>query len=248
VTFEIYRPGHVKNAAHDALRDMMADFDPGKSYADMMRHRISGKAADACHDIYYVAHENGAARSRLWMGWGRHADAIGNWGNFYTDEAFRSQGLGKALLDLWFEDLQHTAQPPLCLLCTTGSAWVTKLYARYGFRTVMKGQEYGPLYKPVGDSPATFDAFCDTYYHPSDSLLWRVADIAYRHEIDCLLRFVFAARGLTFGIGEVGSVEAGLLYHPTRTGMLFSADGHCVGWTFDGQAQVHPMYTKASII
>ena len=65
---EIFYPAKGQNAAAAALARMMADFDPGKSYADMMRHRISGKAANACHDVYYVAHEDGVARSRLWMG------------------------------------------------------------------------------------------------------------------------------------------------------------------------------------
>ncbi len=245
---EKYVPGTPKNAAFAAIAAMMNDFDAGVSYADMMRYRIRGEAATVCHDVYYVAHEDGAARSRLWMGWGRHADAIGNWGNFYTDQAFRGQGIGRRLLDFWFADLKNTPNPPLCFLCTTGSRWVTELYREYGFRPAIAGSEFGPLYLPIGDSPATFREFCAAYYRPSATLRLRRADIAYRHEIDCLLRFVYADRGLPFGIGEVGSAEAALLYHPSRSDMLFSEDGHCVGWSFDGQLQLHPMYRDATVL
>lgn len=247
MTFEKYLPGQPSDAAHRALYAMMRDFDIGKSYADMMRHRISGKAADACFDVYYVAHEQEMAYSRLWMGWGRHSDAIGNWGNFYTDEAFRGQGLGRRLLDLWYEDLQDMADAPLCFLCTTGSPWVTELYAQYGFRPIFTERQYGPLYKPVGNSPAAFDDFCKAYYRPSAALYWRRAEIAYRHEIDCLLRFVYAKRGLPFGFDGLDSIEAGILYCPERVGMLFSEDGHCVGWSFDDAVQLHPAYTSATI-
>lgn len=245
--FEKYLPGQPSNEAHRALSAMMQDFDTGKSYADMMRHRISGKAAGSCFDVYYVAHEHETAYSRLWMGWGRHSDAIGNWGNFYTDAAFRGKGLGTRLLDLWHDDLQSMTDAPLCFLCTTGSPWVTDLYRRYGFRPIFAERQYGPLYKPMGTSPASFDDFCETYYRPSAVLYRRPADIAYRHEIDCLLRFVYAKRDLPFGFKELDSIEAGILYCPDRVGMLFSGDGHCVGWSFDDAVQLHPAYKDAVV-
>ena len=91
---EKFIPGKSENTAYYALLDMMTDFDLGISYADMMRYRIRGAAADDCHDIYYIAHDQGMALSRHWNGWGKHADAIGNWGNFYTDPAYRGKGIG----------------------------------------------------------------------------------------------------------------------------------------------------------
>ena len=86
MTVERYVPGTPPNGAARAIADMMRDFDTGKSYADMMRYRICGAAADECNDTYYVAYREQKALSRLWMGWGRHRDAIGNWGNFFTVE------------------------------------------------------------------------------------------------------------------------------------------------------------------
>ena len=248
MTLEKYVPGEEQGAAFAAISDMMRDFDIGQSYADMMRYRIAGHAAAQCSDTYYVAHENGAARSRLWMGWGRHPGAIGNWGNFYTDPRFRGRGIGRALLDFWFAHLRATKALPRCFLCTTGSREITALYGEYGFRTALPGREYGPLYLPIGDSPDTFAAFCEDYYRPSPLLYRRPATIGYRHEIDCLLRFAYTARGLAFGIGEMGWMDAALLYAPERTEMLFTPQGHCVGWGFDGQLQLHPLYRNAEII
>lgn len=245
---EKYIPGEVKNDAYTALQGMIRDIDKGKSYADMMRLRVSGQVSSACNDVYYVAHELGRALARHWNGWGKHPDAIGNWGNFYTDEQYRGQGIGGKLLQFWFEDFQSATDLPLCFLCSTGTRELASLYSRFGFRPAIEGTECGPLYMPVGDSPASFREFCATYYRPSAVLEHRPADVAYRHEIDCLLRFVYMDRDLQFGIKGLPGIEQALLYYPNRCGMLFSDDGHCVGWSFDGETQVHPLYIDSIIV
>ena len=96
---EKYIPGDVKNDAYTALEEMIRDIDKEKPYADMMRLRVSGQVSSACNDVYYVAHELGRALARHWNGWGKHPDAIGNWGNFYTDEQYRGQGIGGKLIE-----------------------------------------------------------------------------------------------------------------------------------------------------
>ena len=80
--FEIYVPGAPISDAGRALSAMLKDYNPGASYADMMRLRISGSVSDVCTDTYFVAHEDGVCYSRLWHGWGKHKDAVGNFGNF----------------------------------------------------------------------------------------------------------------------------------------------------------------------
>lgn len=245
---EKYTAGAEKNAAFDAISEMMDGFDTGRSYADMMRHRISGAAADECNDIYYVAHEGGRGVSRHWMGFGRHDDAIGNWGNFYTVPESRGKGIGGKLLDFWYKDFKETEPKPLCFLCTAGSVELTRLYSRFGFRPAISGRNFGPLYMPVGDSPASFKDFCDAYYKPSSVLIHRPASIGYRHEIDCLWRFYFVENGLGFGLRGITCMDEGLLYHRERTGMLFSLDGHCVGWSFDGEIITHPLYKDSDIL
>lgn len=243
MVFEKYIPGEPKNKAYEALFEMMKDFDNDKSYADMIRYRISGAVSNECNDRYYVAHEDGKAASRHWAGWGKHSDAIGNWGNFYTDPQFRGKGIGGKLLRFWYEDFQTVSNPPLCFLCSAGTKELTELYSRFGFVTAMEDADRGPLYMPIGDSPSSFREFYNSYYKPSDSIIHKRAMVEYRHEIDCLLRFAFIDLGIPFGIGDVKSIEAALLYNPERVGILFSDDGHVVGWSFDRKIQVYPLYS-----
>ena len=244
---EKFTSGDTSCVAYNAITKMMDGFDTDKAYADMIRLRVSGKIADKATDIYYVAHEDGKALSRHWMGWGKHNDAIGNWGNFYTAEECRGKGIGGKILNMWFEDFNSKSDLPLCLCCTANKD-LTKVYSRFGFRPALDGADCGPLYLPVGDSPATFREFAENYYRPSDVIYHKPVDIGYRHEIDCLLRFYFYNSNTEFGFGEMDYLEKGYLYAPEKTGMLFSSDGHCAGWSYDGKIQVHPMYVKSQII
>lgn len=245
---EQYAPGAEKDDAYRALYEMMRDYAQGRSYADMIRLRLSGAVADQCNDTYYVVREGTQALARLWTGWGRHADAIGNWGNFYTEEACRGKGIGGALLNAWFADLKGRTDLPRCLLCSAATRELTELYGRFGFRPAIAGTDRGALYLPIGKSPASFRDFYREYYRPSDVLHHRKATVEYRHEIDCLLRFAFRDLHINFGIGETESVEAAVLYHPDRCGMLFSRDGHCVGWSMDGVRQVYPLYEHSAVL
>ena len=245
--FEKYIPGQEKNAAYHAICDMMEHYVSRSSAGSMIRHRLEGNVADECRDTYYVAHEDGVGASRLWMGWGDHPDSIGNWGNFYTDEAQRGKGLGGKLLTLWYDDLKTVDSPPLAFLCTAASTALIGVYGKYGWRPALRGEDKLPLYLPIGSSPETFQELCEMYYKPSSALYVRPATIGYRHEIDCLLKFAFMDMGLDFGIDGVNA-EAAILYHPGKAKMLFTADGHCVGWSFNGINQIHPLYEKAEII
>ena len=125
-----------------SLQKMLENENIGVSYADMMRYRVSNRAATQCTDTYYVAHSDGRALSRLWNGWGRHQDAIGNFGNFVTLEELRGQGIGHKMLDFWFEDISARDDLPLCFLCM-GEKRAAKLYFPYGFQTIEKDAEYG---------------------------------------------------------------------------------------------------------
>ena len=244
--FEKYVGGSEQSEAQKALFAMMDGVDVGVDYADMIRLRMDGRAVAECYDAYYLAREGETAFSRLWNGWGKHEDAIGNWGNFLTDEKMRGQGVGGGLLRFWYEDLEGEEKKPLCLCCTAANEGLVTVYGRYGFVRAVEGKMY--LYKPLGDNPTTFKEFCETYYRPSETLVHKPACLGYRHEIDCLLRFAYADLGLTLGIGEQTGVERAILRYPHRAGMLFSEDGHCVGWSFDGQIQVHPLYAGTRIL
>ena len=238
--------GDPQSESQTALADMLKDENIGTSYADMMRYRVANKATNDCIDTYYVAHENGTAYSRLWNGWGRHEGAIGNYGNFVTVEEVRGQGLGHRMLGFWHNDIKNRDDLPLCFLCM-GERRAAKLYFPYGFRTIEKGAEWGPLFMPLGDSPTDFREFCDNYYRPSDLLFRRKATVQWRHEIDCLLKYCLWTMGLDHTInGKI--LEQALLYSPGAAELLFTEDSRCVGWMLDGEIRIHPYYSKCEII
>ena len=237
--------GEGCSPAQNALRLMLKDENIGTSYADMMRCRLDNLVADQCKDIYYVAYEGDRAYSRLWNGWGRHAGAIGNFGNFVTVQELRGQGLGHRMLEFWFDDIKGRQGLPLCFLCM-GDKRAAKLYFPYGFQTIEKGATYGPLFMPLGNTPTDFREFCEEYYRPSPILLRRPASVEWRHEIDCLLKYALWSRGLDHTINGI-YLEQALLYFPDRADLLFTESGRCVGWGLDGITRMHPVYQNSKI-
>ena len=246
LTIEKFLCGEHTSAAQTALASMLKEENVGVSYADMMRYRVANRAADQCIDVYYVAHENGIAYSRLWNGWGRHSDAIGNFGNFVTLEELRGQGLGHRMLDFWFNDLRSRDNKPICLLCM-GEKRAAKLYFPYGFKTIEKDAGWGPLFMPLGDSPTDFAEFCDNYYLPADHLISRPATVEWRHEIDCLLKYSLWNMDIDYTVGGK-TLEQALMYHPNSAHLLFTEQDRCVGWSFSGESVIHPKYAKCEII
>lgn len=247
LTYHVYRPAQSMTDAGKSLARMLADESPGKSYAEVMRLRVSGALAQACTDTYFVALDGDVCVSRLWNGWGKHEDAIGNFGNFLTLEQYRGQGIGTRLLEMWYADLQARDDKPLALFCTSAPR-AARMYEAYGMRPIVKGADYGPSYMPLGDSPADFEAFCDAYYQPTSALNARPATFTWRHEIDLLLKFALLQRGLPFGFEGMPTLEQALLSAPDKTALLFTDGGRCVGWRYDGHAQIYPAYEKNEII
>lgn len=247
MVLEKHIPGQNGTSAHIALRNSITAAPNKTPTHEVLLRHIDGVFADECDETFYVAHEDGRLISRLWMGFGKHKDAIGNWGYFFTDPDFRGQGIGGSVLKLWHEDFLSRSDLPLCFLCTTGSQRITEYYGKFGFRPAIEGTTFGPLYMPVSDSPATFGEFCEKYYQPSEKLRVAPATMEFRHEIDCILRFYFMSCYREYGIGEFNGVDVAILQAPERTQMLFSDDGHCVGWGVDGIYRIHPIYEKLKI-
>ncbi len=239
--YEIFEPDEGESDAGQALSRMLAKESPGKSYADAMRARVSGALASECTDIYFVALDGDDCVSHLWNGWGKHADAVGNFGNFLTLEEYRGQGIGTKLLELWYADLQARPNQPIGLFCTSAPG-AARMYAAYGMKPILKDAQYGPSYMPLGDSPTDFAELCRTYYQPSDALISMPASFEWRHEIDLLLKFALLQKGLPFGFEGMPSLEQALLSAPEKTELLFTLQGRCVGWRYDGQVQVYPDY------
>ena len=179
--------GGIKDEAYNALYNMTPKDDV------YIHLRLSGALNDVCNDIYFVTHEDGVGYSRIWMCYGKHEGAVGNWGAVYTPEQYRGKGYCGMTLDFCFEELGKMKNPPPALFCTAGE--ITKVYKRYGFVPALKGATQGPLYMPLGDSPKTFAEFCEQYYTPADELVIVNADFGRRNEVDCLLRFALRDMG-----------------------------------------------------
>ena len=244
--FDMYLPENGLNEAGVALSNMIKDLDLGVAYADTLRIRVSGGASKESIDRYYVAHENGICYSRHWNGWGRHENAIGNFGHFFTIEEMRGKGIGKRLLEMWHEDLMLQSDKPLVLCCTAGER-PGKMYEPYGFLRVREGANWGPMFMPLGDTPKNFRSLCDMYYEPSDTLICKKATLEWRHEIDCLLKFAFFDRGIDFDIGNVSYIEHALLHYPNDTRLIFTDENRCVGWMLGNEVRLYPEYDAKKI-
>ena len=241
------------SSALRALKEHINTLDKTLSYAKMMEYRTNGMAKDECIDTYYIAYENEKMLSRLWNGWGRHENAIGNFGNFLTLEEARGKGVGGKLLKMWIDDISARQDSPLGLFCSAGSVELVNLYAKYGFSLAVKNTITGPLYKPLNDSPLTFSEFCEKYYTPSDKLYVRKASVEYRHEIDCLLKFALLNNDVEFGFEEAKSIEEILMFKKYGANILFTKDNKVAGWQIllsDGcvKTQVYPLYNDSEII
>ncbi len=244
---EIYIPGETRPESTEVLIGAVKDIDPDKSYANMIRYRIDGNAADQCKDVYYICtDENGKFCSRLWMGWGRHKGAVGNWGNFNTDESLRGQGIGRIMMDAWTKDLANRDDAPLALFCTASerhTAW----YKNYGWRCAMKDAVRGPLYFPIGNSPETFGEFCEMYYKPASSLTFKPATVEWRHEIDCLFKFAMLYIDQDYLPCGMESLEVSLLAGDKNVEIIFTDTNIPVGLSYkkpDGtkDIKIYPAY------
>ena len=179
--------GEEKNEVFRALYNMTPAEDV------YMHMRMSGAVSDVCTDIYFVTHEGEEALCRVWMCYGKHEGAVSNWGAVFTPPQHRGKGYCVKTLDLCFDELEKMDNPPPALFCTAGT--ISEVYKRYGFVPALKGAEMGPLYRPFGNSPATFQEFCEQYYTDTDELVVIDADFGHRNEVDCL----FALRAYGHG-------------------------------------------------
>lgn len=243
----------VDNESTPALKEHILTLNLSLSYAKMISNRVEGLYKNQCTDVYFVAHDNGKMFSRLWHGWGNHNNSIGNFGNFLTIEEARGMGIGREMLKMWCDDIKKRENLPLGLFCSAGSKELVKLYSKFGFRLAVRGTEVGPLYKPLGESPETFVEFCEKYYTPTDKIYAKKANVEYRHEIDCLLKFALLDNGLKFGFDEVSCIEEIFAFDTNfSANILFTSNDRVAGWQIilpDGtvKTQVYPIYNDVKI-
>lgn len=240
--------GSIQTPAARALSRWLSTVETDRSYLPMMQYRIAGKAAKECTDVYFVATENDRAVSRLWHGWGKHPDAIGNFGNFMTEEACQGRGIGRQMLKAWEADLESRKDLPIGLFCSAVNGFLIDMYGKYGFTQAVVKPTYSMLYKPLDGSPATFSELCEDYYCTAQSLTVRPATVGWRHEIDLLLKFALAAEGEVLGLPSCKTLEEAIVWpHIGTAQLLVTEKDRPVGWSFTGPDgvthwQIHPKY------
>ena len=214
--------------------------------------RRSIGAVPECEDRFFLASVDGQYAGRLWYGWGRHLDAIGNFGHFEVLEKYQGKGVGRTLLKRFEQDLHHGACRASAIFCSTDSRWMVNICRTMGFRMVDDGQEHGDLFCPVSPNvPKNFKDFCCEYYQPSDKVYMRKATMEYRHELDCLLKICFRKMKLSYEAAGFDSFEAAC-HHAGQTRKplycFFTENGHCVGWMFQNCKILYPLYSESEII
>lgn len=227
-----YVVGGEKNQTYKVLKDWKRDA--------FMEVRFSEQILDVCTDIYFATYDGDELLSRIWMSYGHHPAPVSNWGAVYTNEAHRGKGYCTKTLDYCFEEIPKL-QGPVALMCTA-SEGLTKVYGRYGFVPALRGATYGPLYRPLGDSPKTFQEFCEAYFTETDELYIVKADFGWRNEVDCLLRFALRDLGENLEIKGVDYLADLLLETPERAKVILTGNQKCVGWMVDDEMQLHPKY------
>ena len=263
VQYHIFRPGKVNSPAAEAaamsLRRLVK-CESDSSYARMMAFRLGGGAAAECEDVYFIATDGGRCVSRLWFGWGKHAGAVGNFGNFRTANELQGQGIGGRLFTMLAEALCLESKPPLALFCTSDKPHLVRLYGKIGFRPALADTASGPLYCPLADSPESFAEFRRWYYRPALRLHLRPGTVGRRHEIDCLLNFALRDEGEDTEArpGGFSSFEAAFLAvteNPSlgKLEVLTTEDERTVGWAFTpsgGEREMlfHPGFRELPIL
>lgn len=242
IQYHVFLPGRANppsSTAAAAALLRVVERESDASYARMIAYRLAGAAADECEDCYFIATEGDRCVSRLWYGWGRHADAIGNFGNFRTADELQGQGIGGRLMAMLAESLRGRNDPPLALFCTSSKPHLVRMYAKLGFRPALTGTEKGPLYSPLAGSPETFPEFCRAYYRPARELRLLAGTVGWRHEVDCLLNFALreAGENPVGGPGGYSSFEAAFLAlagDPSlgKLERLVTDAERTVGWAF----------------
>jgi len=231
---EKYVVGSEKNSVYNSLFEMIPKDD------EYMHLRLSGALTKVCTDMYFLTHEDGKGLSRVWMCYGKHENAVANWGAVFTAEEHRGKGYCEKTLDCCFETVNTLGNSPTALFCEAGD--ITAFYRKYGFIPAIKGADKGPLYRPCGNSPRNFQEFCENYYTKTDELFIIDADFGWRNEVDCLLRFALLDIGEEFGIKDVERLWLLLMKKSNRAKIILTKENKCAGWMVDDVMQLHPVY------
>jgi predicted GNAT family acetyltransferase len=210
--------------------------------------RLAGDFQQICDDRYFFAEIDGEVIGQMWYGWGRHEAPVANFGQVFVATRHRKKGIAQRLFATFQRHFADNS-PSVAAFCSTGNEWVANIYRCGGFRCIDPKASYGPLYCPKPGQPEIFDDFAEAFYrgHCDQPAQIHPATMAYRHEIDCVLKFTLIRKGLL--PEPCPSFQQAYFDHCDGKGTLqlyMSAQNRALGWRFipqDGSEQrgfMHP--------
>jgi len=128
----------IASFGFDTYRKAVHDLTYWRLY---FRESLAGHFAPEVIDHHYVLRVEGAYAGRIWFGYNPRT-GHGNFGNVYTEPAFRRCGVMNILMKHCMAGFQ--ASPAVQLCCASGNKIAVQSYLKHGFRLIFGG-EAGPL-------------------------------------------------------------------------------------------------------
>ena len=128
----------IASFGFDTYRKAVQDLTYWRLY---FRESLAGHFAPEVIDFYYVLRVEGAFAGRIWFAFNTRT-GHGNFGNVYTEPAFRRCGVMNILMKHCMAGFQ--ASPAIQLCCASGNKFAVQSYLKHGFKLIFGG-EAGPL-------------------------------------------------------------------------------------------------------
>ena len=200
--------------------------------------RSAGKYQQGSVDRYFMGIIDGDFAGMVWYSYGRHHFPVANFGEVYTSSEHRGKGISKNLMKYFQSDFENS--PAEAAFCTCSNEWIVNIYRQFGFFPALPGTSGGPLMRKGKSCVDSLEAFEKIYFPETDDIEISSADINYRHEADCLLKFILMSKGLVnkrcFAASTVQSYLHALFLVENGRGKLFKAltttHQRFAGWSF----------------
>ena len=151
-----------------------------------LKAQLGGSHRPDLVDKFFVGEIDGEIAGQIWYGYPAAGSGIANFGEVYTAPMHRKKGVTDVLMQFFKDDFNSS--PVHAALCTTSYDWVTQIYAKFGFQTVVQNAGKGPLIL-IRSGGRDFAEFSANYYAPGQPVTIERGGVKHRHDIDTLLRF-----------------------------------------------------------
>jgi GNAT superfamily N-acetyltransferase len=196
-----------------------------------------GKYLSEISNCYFIGKINGEFAAMLWYSYGNHDSSVSNFGEVYTAPEHRQKGITKILMRYFKKSFDES--PAMAAFCTCSREWIVAIYREFGFFQAISGTSGGPLMLKGKANANSLEDFENEYFSNATQLEVLPASMAYRHEADCLLKFVLMQKGIgknrCFASDNILSYLGALFMAEDGKGKVFMAltpDKRFAGWSF----------------